>query len=148
MIVDQLEHAKRYRALHPGFAGGFDFLHRPDLASLPDGRYDIDGDRVFALVARDQGRGRPKSPLESHRRYADIQFIIGGQDCIGWLPTAACERVSQAYDPDTDLGFYYDRPQTWLEMAEGTFAIFFPEDAHAPLATNGLIHKAIVKILL
>ena len=148
MIVDQLEHAERYLALHARFAGGFDFLRRPDLASLPDGRYDIDGDRVFALVSRDQGRGRPQSPLESHRRYADIQYVIGGQDCIGWLPTAACERASKVYDPDTDLGFYYDRPQTWLEITEGPFAIFFPEDSHAPLATSGLIHKAIVKILL
>jgi biofilm protein TabA len=28
----------------------------------------------------------------------------------------------------------------------GTFAIFFPEDAHAPMAGEGLIHKVVVKV--
>ena len=33
-----------------------------------------------------------------------------------------------------------------LAVSSGAFAIFYPEDAHAPLATSGPIHKAVVKV--
>lgn len=146
MILDRLVNADRYLNLHPGLAGGFNFLRRDDLRKLADGRHDLDGDRLFALVARDQGRGREKSLLESHRRYFDIQFVVEGADCIGWMPTADCQRISSPYDADRDIGFYFDRPETWLAVPAGAFAIFHPEDAHAPLATTGPVHKVVVKV--
>lgn len=146
MVIDYLENADRYARLHPAFAGGFSFLRRADMAQLPDGRHPIDGDRLFAIVAHDEGRGREQSLLEAHRRYIDIQFVIGGEDCIGWLPIADCARVSSPYDSASDLEFFFDRPATWLAVPPGAFAIFYPEDAHAPLATRGPIHKAVLKV--
>jgi biofilm protein TabA len=146
MFIDHLENAERYHALHPGFADGFAFLHRDDLAQLPNGRHDIDGERLFAIVSRVEGRGRELSPLEIHRRYIDIQFTIGGEDCIGWLPTSECQRVSSPYDERKDLGFFFDRPDTWLAVGPGIFGVFYPEDAHAPLASSGPIHKVVVKV--
>lgn len=146
MIVDYLQNANRYSSLHAGFASGFAFLRRADLAELPDGRHEIDGERLFAMASRDQGRGREKSLLEAHRRYIDIQFVISGQDCIGWMPTADCERVASPYDLEKDVEFFFDRPATWLSVPSGAFAIFYPEDAHAPLATSGPIHKAVIKV--
>ena len=146
MIVDRLSNAPLYERLNPLFAAGFEFLSRPGTSSLTDGRHPIDGDRVFAIVSRNQGRGRVDSMLEAHRRYIDIQFVVAGQDCIGWMPRADCQRVSQAYDPETDLEFFYDRPDTWLAAPAQVFAIFFPDDAHAPLGTEGAVHKVVVKV--
>lgn len=146
MIVDYLRNADRYGPMQPGFARGFAFLRRTDLTQLPDGQHDIDGDHLFAIVSRTQGRGREQSLLEVHRRYIDIQFVISGSDCIGWMPTADCRRESEPYDADKDLGFFFDRPATWLEIPTGVFAIFYPEDAHAPLATQGSIHKVVIKV--
>jgi biofilm protein TabA len=145
MIVDHLQAAERYFSLHPGFRRGFEFL-RGLSADPAVGKHIIDGDRLYATIARDQGRGREKSLLESHRRYIDIQFVIDNADLIGWLPTARCERVSGAYAAEKDIGFFYDRPQTWLDLPAGYFAIFFPQDAHAPLAASGPIYKAVVKV--
>ena len=146
MLIDYLQNADRYSRLHSRFAGGFAFLRRADVAQLPDGRHEIDGERLFAVVSRDQGRGREQSLLEAHRRYIDIQFVISGEDCIGWLPIADCSRVSSPYDAEKDLEFFFDRPTTWLAVTPGRFAVFYPEDAHAPLATRGPIHKAVVKV--
>ena len=146
MLIDYLQNADRYAPLHPGFEGGFAFLRRADLAQLPDGRHEIDGERLFAIVARDQGRGREKSLLEAHRRYIDIQFVISGEDSIGWMPISDCQRVSSPYDAEKDVELFFDRPATWLAVASGAFAVFYPEDAHAPLATQGPIHKAVVKV--
>ena len=146
MLIDHLRNADRYCPLHPGFAGAFGFLRCEDLARLPDGRHEIDGDRVFAVVARVDGRGPDQSPLEIHRRYVDIQFVIGGEDRIGWLPAPDCRQIASPYDEQTDLGYFNDRPTSWLTLPPGVFAAFYPEDAHAPLATTGLIHKAVVKV--
>ena len=146
MIVDSLENAERYGRLHPGLAEGFAFLRRSDLAKLPNGRHELRGTQLFAIVSHDPGRGREKSLLESHRKYIDIQYIIEHPDVIGWLPTTRCTRVATPYDADKDIGFFYDRPPTWLEVPSGFFAIFFPADVHAPLATEGPVHKVVVKV--
>ena len=148
MLIDTLQHADRYLPLHPGFVGAFAFLRHVDLDQLPNGQREIDGDRIYAIVSRDQGRGREKALLETHRRYIDIQFIVSGEECIGWLPMSDCKRVSSPYDAGKDIEFFFDRPATWLSVSPGTFAVFYPEDAHAPLAAQGPIHKIVVKVAL
>ena len=146
MIVDRLENCRRYAPLHTLFGKAFDFLREPRLCQLADGKHDIIGQQLFVIIARDPGRGRENAMLEFHRKYIDIQFVISHEDAIGWKPTNDCQRVSQPYDAEKDLGFYFDRPITWLSIPTGAFAIFFPEDAHAPLGVDGPVHKAVVKI--
>ncbi len=146
MIVDDLARAARYEGLHALFPQALEFLRRPDVATLPDGKHTILDDRLFVIVARAQGRGREGSPLEFHRRYIDVQYVVAGTDQIGWLPTSSCQRVSSPYDEEKDVGFFYDRAATWLTLAAGQFAVFFPEDAHAPLAGQGAVHKAVIKV--
>jgi len=146
MIIDQLQRVERYFSVHPGICAGVEFLGRPDLKQLAAGRHELDGRRLFAIVALDQGRGREKSLLEFHRKYIDIQYLAVGVDVIGWRPTELCDRIATPYDADKDIGFFYDRPETWAEVSAGYFAILFPEDAHASLATTGNMHKVVVKV--
>jgi len=47
MIATDLAHAERQAAPTPGLRQALAFLGRPDLAALPDGRVEIDGERVF-----------------------------------------------------------------------------------------------------
>jgi beta-galactosidase beta subunit len=35
---------------------------------------------------------------------------------------------------------------TWVAVPPGSFAIFFPHDAHAPLGGEGRVKKAVVKV--
>ena len=51
MILDSLDNADVYHSLNSGFEQAFDFLRRPDLANLEDGTYEIEGKRVYALLA-------------------------------------------------------------------------------------------------
>ena len=148
MILDQLINADLYKPLQSRLAKGFDFLQQSDLEQLAAGRHEIDSDEVFALLSDDQGKGQAGALIEHHRRYLDIQYVVRGEDRIGWLPTANCQRVQQAYDTDSDLAFYYDRPSCWLSVPAGSFAIFFPDDAHAPLGGLGAVRKVVVKVLL
>jgi YhcH/YjgK/YiaL family protein len=146
MILDVLENAHRYYALNEGFAKAFEFLARPDLKQLPDGKYEIDGDRIYAIVANDPGRKKEEALLEIHEKYIDIQLILDGIDSMGWKPKASCKQPSAGYDEESDLQFFTDEPDAWLATKSGAFAIFFPEDAHMPLISSGLIHKVVMKI--
>jgi YhcH/YjgK/YiaL family protein len=146
VILDLLGQAARYAHLHPDFGVAFEFLRVTDLATLDSGRYEIDGDRIYVSIDHVDGRGRAGARLEYHRAYIDIQVTIQGVEQIGWTPLASCTAADGVFDPERDIGFYRDRPETWLALPRGTFAIFFPEDAHAPLAGTSPVRKAIVKV--
>ncbi len=148
MILDHVDNWSHYAALHPGFEKAFAFLERKDLGDLPAGRHPIEGERLYALVIKEDARGRDRAQLETHRRYIDIQFAVAGADDIGWKPAARCARIDREYNPEQDITFFGDKPEAWVTTLPGTFAIFFPEDAHAPLAGTGPIHKVVVKVAL
>ena len=144
MILDTLAHAERYTAGHAALKRAFDYLTSTDLTTLPTGRLDID-EEVYAIVMEEPGRARDAAPLEVHRRYVDIQLVLSGSDEMGWRPLESCGE-SGAYDDEKDLQFFDDRPDTWFTVAAGQFAIFFPEDAHAPMVSTGSIRKVVVKV--
>jgi YhcH/YjgK/YiaL family protein len=146
MIIDRLENADRYCDMHPGFAKAFAFLRRSDLTELPAERHEIDGDRLFCMISKGPGRPRAEAKLEAHRKYIDIQYVIAGNEEMGWKPTADCRVVDVPYDAENDIGFFKDEPDSWNKVPPGSFVIFFPQDAHAPLVGNGQIHKAVLKI--
>ena len=146
MIVDRLENSRRYLSLHPGFARAFAFLQTTNASALPEGRNPIDGDLLYASVSSGPGKGESGARLETHNKYIDIQFTVSGNDRIGWAPRSTCGQFSQGYDATRDLEFYTNPPESWLAVNGGCFAIFFPDDAHAPLAIAGHVHKVVVKI--
>ena len=145
MILDDLKNAARYAGLHPGFGEGFGFLAQPHLAALESGRYELQAD-VFALVNRDPGRGREGARLEAHRKYIDIQLLVDGSEEIGWRPTSQCQRLTDEYNEQRDIMFFGDEPLAWITLPVGKFMIFFPDDAHAPLASRGENVKAVIKV--
>jgi biofilm protein TabA len=150
MILDTLDHLERYVALHPSFARAFAFVAAADWAALAPGaagvRHAIDGERIYVLIDEKDGRGRDGARFEAHRRYVDIQVTLGGAEEIGWRPLADCRQPAGPFDAAKDIVFFEDRADTWLSVPPGSFAIFFPSDAHAPLAGRGPLKKAVVKI--
>jgi biofilm protein TabA len=146
MILDVLENAHSYLVLHKGFAKAFDFLLRPDLKELPVGKYEIDADRVYAMVSKEHGRRKEDALLETHEKYIDIQLCLMGTDDMGWKPKSLCTKPAGEYDQKNDEQIFMDEPDAWLSAKSGSFAIFFPEDAHMPLISSDQIHKVIVKV--
>lgn len=145
MILDAIHRGDAYVALHPRFAKAFAFLQEKDLAALPDGRYEVDGDAIYVLVMTVDGRGQSGAKFEAHQRYIDIQAVISGEEVMGWSPIDTCSQPTP-FDTAKDVGFYSDKPAAWMRVPPGSFALFFPEDVHAPLAGTGKIKKAVVKV--
>lgn len=146
MILKRLCGSRRLRQLHTGFAEAFDFLSRPDLATLPTGKYEIDGTRVYALVQEYESKGQDNAKLEAHRRYIDIQYTIDGNEVMGYRHTQDCTPDDKSWDENRDICFFTDQPDFWFPVPANSFAIFFPDDAHAPMAGTGKIRKVVVKI--
>jgi YhcH/YjgK/YiaL family protein len=146
VILDTLANAARYADMHPGFARAFEFLAATDMTAIATGRHDLDGDNLFVLVQENEGRGEDGARLEVHRRYIDIQYTIQGDELIGWVPLVRCVAPDGAFDEMRDILFLDDRPSTYVSVPPGSFAIFFPHDAHAPLAGQGSLKKAVIKI--
>jgi biofilm protein TabA len=148
VVIDTLARTARYSALHPRFARAFEFLATVDPGTLAPGRIPLDGDRLYVLIDHVEGRGREGARLEHHRRYIDIQLTIAGTEHIGWSPLDSCSTPDGAFAENRDIGFFSDRPDTWLVVPQNHFVIFFPDDAHAPLGGEGLLKKAVVKVEL
>lgn len=146
MIVDTLQNADAHAGLHPGFKRAFEFLRALPPEGLQPGRHIIEGSRIFALAAEDQGRGVEGARLEAHRKYIDIQFVMSGDERIGWRDLAECREVAEPYSDERDIEFFREPPASWSRVAPGSFAIFFPDDAHAPLAGRGPVRKVVVKV--
>ena len=146
MILDTLANADRYLALHPLFSRAFEFLRKTDLAALPPGRHVIDGESLFAIVEACPGRARAEAKLECHGRYIDIQLVLEGTDEMGWKPLGECRQPVSEFNVERDIRFFDDVPSSWVATPAGSYCIFFPDDAHAPLVSDGQVRKVVVKI--
>ncbi len=146
MILDVIGRLAHYESMHRLFPAAAAFLQRVDLADLPCGRHELGGNEIYALVIKEVGKPPEKALLEIHNAYIDIQVVLHGTDSIGWKPRSGCARKVAGYDPDRDLQFFYDTPDTRVHVHAGQFAAFFPEDAHAPMVSASLIHKVVIKV--
>jgi len=145
MILDTLGNAAKYAGLKVGISEAFGFLDQPGLAELPDGEYEILGDRVYAIIAHENGRSISEGKLEGHRKYIDIQYVISGEESMGWKAREGLAN-SVDYDDEKDLEFFEGDPDSIVRVPPGSFIIFLPTDAHLPLIGNGPIHKVVVKV--
>lgn len=141
MILDTLSQSALYRQLGPRFAAGLNWLEKFSDATA-DGRYDIDGDDVFALVQSYDTLPAAEKKYESHRVYADIQYMARGTELIYYAPIAGLQPVT-AYDEVKDFMLYADpAAATPLLLERGSFAIFYAQDGHKP----GCVHRAAERI--
>jgi len=148
MILDRLDNAERYFPLNAGFAEACDYLRRTDFSQMTPGKHEIDGERLYVVLNKGPGRGHEGARLEAHRRYIDIQYTIDGPDEIGWTPLKSCRQLHTPFDAEKDFGLFADSPESWIAVPAGSFAIFFPDDAHAPMgASPGCqLLKAVMKV--
>jgi YhcH/YjgK/YiaL family protein len=146
MIVDSLSNAKKYFLFNPRFEKAFNFLASTDLSKLEEKKYEVDGADVYAMYMVRQGLAPEAAKHEAHDKYIDIQVCVSGKEGFGWSARQDCKNVKEAYNAEKDIVFYADKPDTFVEIKPGQFAIFFPEDVHMPLVGSGEIKKVVVKV--
>lgn len=151
MIFDQAKNLDFYRNLGIGdrYAKAIDFLKNTDLASLADGKYEIDGKNVFANVMSYTTLPWEDAKYEAHENYTDIQYMISGTEILTYAPIDALN-VKVPYNPEKDVIFYDNaNPGLQAVVNAGEYMIFAPWDGHKPKACNGTpseVKKIVVKI--
>lgn len=148
MIVDSLVNQSLYEGIQRGIRLGFEYLKGFD-PETPDGEYEIESDRVFALVQSYQTGPATEKAFETHRRHIDIQYIVAGRERILHAPVGTLQ-VETPYDEGRDVIFYRDPPaSTSVLLAAGEFAILHPHDGHKGGCMAGgrePVRKVVIKV--
>ena len=149
MIIDSLQNAPKYFAVHPLFKDAFDYISNTDLVAAPDGKSEI-GEGLKAIFSNAPGKTSEAScaKFECHNKNIDIQLCISGTETIGWKPREKCSTPNGGYNDEKDVQLFHDAPDTFFQLTDGQFAIFFPEDVHAPMIREGTIKKLVIKVRL
>lgn len=146
MIIDTLENADKYINLHLRFAKAFEFIKGQNLETMEPGKFEIDGKDLHAVVSLKDGAKKEEAKFEAHNNYIDIQVCPTGKEQFGWKPRNKVNYIKEEYNAEKDVIFYNDKPDTYFELSAGQFAIFYPEDVHAPMIGEGPIKKLVVKV--
>ena len=150
MIVTDIKQIGHQVSMTSALKKAIDFLRRPDIHDLADGRVDIDGQHLFALIQRYETVMTDIPKFEYHRKYMDVQYIVSGEEIIGWAPAGRMV-VTEAYDIERDIcfGIVSKGEITPVYLQAGQLAVLYPEDGHAPKLAAGSpspVIKIVVKV--
>ncbi|MDE3124023.1 MAG: YhcH/YjgK/YiaL family protein [Bacteroidota bacterium] len=149
MIIDYLENL-HYYAFQPHLLQAFSFLQQPELFAIPDGKYEIDGLRIFALVNSYETVLPELEFMESHLKYIDIHYVVSGQELIGHGFLHQQPQQKQV-DVVNDCITYTSYPSFYSKLEAGMFGVFFPNDMHMPGIQNDkkfFVKKIVLKVAL
>jgi biofilm protein TabA len=151
MLIDDLSNASKYYSTSPLVAKALQWLekNKPGLSKMENGRYDIDGDDVYAIVNSYDTKALGECGWEAHIRYCDIHYSVHGSERIGYAHKSHMLEL-QPYNPDKDYALYAGTGD-WVTVRENSFCLLLPEDIHAPGAIAGehSVHlkKVVIKLL-
>ena len=146
MIIDTLDNLGKYQGINPLFADVVEFLKKNDLNVMEDGKYPIKGKDLFLNLTTAQGKAPDEAEVETHVKMIDIQMPLDGPETYGYTPL--CNLPEEEYNAEKDVTMYPGlMAESFIDCQPGMFAIFFPQDGHAPCITMAPeIRKAIFKV--
>lgn len=146
MIIDKLENLDKYVAVNPLFAQAVDYLKNTNLEAVEPGtKLELKGNDLRVNFAQTKPKTKEEARLETHRDFIDIQIPLSGIEIMGYTP--ADELPQAEYNAEKDITFYEGLAESYVSVKPGMFAIFFPQDGHAPGITETGVRKVIVKVL-
>jgi len=148
MIIDKIENAKLYYNLGMRIKKALDYTRQTDLKNLQPGKYEIEGDNIFALISEYETKTESEGKLEAHRKYIDVQYVIEGEELMGYAPLGN-QQILEPYKEENDIVFY-NGEKSFTKVTAGMFAIFFPTDVHMPgicVEKMSAVKKLVIKCL-
>lgn len=146
MIIDRLENLNKYASINPLFAQAIDFLKSNELNKLELGKLELKGKDLVLSVAQTKPKSKEDAKLETHKEFIDIQIPLSGVEVMGYTPAEDCLPANAEYSKEKDITFFEGGAQSYITVKPGMFAIFFPQDGHAPGISSDGVKKIIVKV--
>ncbi len=128
------------------------YIAETDFTKVENGKYHLDGDKVFVQVNRYATEAKDSKKPESHNAYIDVQYLGEGTEKIYYTAKSDTHQVIEDYAKDRDLLFYADAGEKdCVTLGDGVFAVFFPWELHRP-GCNAVeggcnVQKIVVKVL-
>lgn len=146
MIIDTLDNFRQYLSVNPYFSKVADFMTEHDLGAMEEGKYELDGADLFLNVTTAKGKSPETAVMEAHRVMLDIQIPLSAPETYGYMP--AKNMPEAEYNAEKDIIKTPGVPgDNYVTCQPGMFAIFFPQDGHAPcISDEPSIKKAIFKV--
>lgn len=146
MVVDTLDMLGNYVALNPLFSDVVEFLKTHDLDTMPEGKYEIKGKDLFLNITTAVSKTADTAVLETHNEMIDIQIPLSTAETYGYTPRRFLPEAE--YNAEKDITKIPEIiADDFVTCRPGMFAIFFPQDGHAPcISEEEGIRKAIFKV--
>ena len=150
MIFDKMSNAGKHTCQFPDMKLISEFADKFYDQQLPDGTYELDGRRVFAMIQSFCSKQQTAdSTYEAHRDYIDVQFVVDGQEKIQYADLDTVELVQEHYSEGKDIAFYRGEAQQTFVVSAGSFLLLEPRDAHMPglsVDADAPVRKIVFKI--
>ena len=149
MIFDSLNNFMQYEKLAPAAWEKISKFLAGCTGETAAGRYEIDGDRIYASVQGYETHEPDPDKLEIHRKYVDIQLLLAGKESILCRPVDDLA-VTVPYDDGKDIAFYRaaEGNSVIVTLEPGKFAVFFPEEGHMPGLSCAGAGREVVKVVV
>ncbi|MGG7178106.1 YhcH/YjgK/YiaL family protein [Clostridium paraputrificum] len=149
MIIDNLINSENYYCINERFRKAFNYIREENIKELKGGRYDIEGSLIYAVIDEYETKDKRESSWEVHKKYIDIQYIISGEEQIGWM-NANDINVSTDYNHERDI-LFGTGSGNFITVKQGEFMILMPQDAHMPcikVDKKQYVKKVVIKIAI
>jgi len=135
--------------LSPAILRAVDYLRSHDFTKMEPGKYEIDGDKIYASVQRYHTRPQEQCRPETHRNFVDIQYIADGEECLGWCPLSPDLKIAVPYDAEKDVAFYEKLiPDSSLVLTPDCYAVLYTDDVHMPCMALDDAGTDVVKVVV
>ncbi len=146
MVIDTIDNLEKYASLNPLFAKAFEYLKSTDLNALEPGKVALQGADLVVNISLAKGKTKEQAQLETHKKFIDIQIPLSCTETMGYTPANALPE--EEYNEEKDITKFNIPSESYIDVKPGMFAIFFPQDGHAPcISSEETIKKVIVKVL-
>lgn len=151
MICGNIKHSGTYQNLieNEMWSSILSWISENEKTAKDGDTHQIKGENLVIMVQHIDTKPRAERRFESHKEFLDLHYCIKGGEYIEWAPVESL-KLKEPYLEEKDCAFHFpDEKNTAILMTPGTFAIFYPEDAHMPKVHDGendSILKIVVKI--
>lgn len=144
MIVCAYQDLGRYAPIIPGLKEAMAAVAQ--MKEWTPGTIQLSGGNRI-LVQEGTTKDAREKICEAHRKYLDIQYIVEGEETVGWAPLDTLT-LQGDFQEEKDVGMYQG-PVDFMRIGQGYCYVVFPEDAHLPgahLDTPKAYKKLVFKL--
>lgn len=143
MITGKINECEKYRCVSNKIGSALKLLKTIEYGKNPS-EFTVN---FSEMITFDEDSAGNERPIEAHRKYIDIHYIIEGTENFGYANIGTLTPITE-YNTEDDY-ILLKGEISRITLNKGDFVIAFPEDAHIAAMKykdGGKVKRAVVKI--